>query len=58
MADVIRPTQPNMPSPLVSPRPEDKRQQQRKPQQQDTEENNDMPAPDDENKGHQVDEYV
>ncbi len=58
MADAIKPTQPSMPSPLVSPRPEDKRQQQRNPQQQDAEDNKDTPVPDDENKGSQVDEYV
>lgn len=58
MADEIRPTQPSMPSPLVSPSPEDKRHQQRKPQQKESENKHDKPEPKDEGKGGQIDEYV
>lgn len=58
MADEIKPIQPTMPSPLVTPLPEDKRHQKNKPQQDDTEEKTEKSSPEDEDKGGQIDEYV
>jgi hypothetical protein len=58
MADGIKPTQPTMPGPMVSPPPEDKRRRRKKPQQERPRQTEDQPYQSDEGKGGKIDEYV